>query len=94
VGVVARASKYGRQPFGRLIVEQGRTITGTATALGFDVGYVVRVHLGRVAPSPDLKAALVDLLGMPAERLFTSTALAAEYHAPVNARGLRKEVRG
>jgi hypothetical protein len=94
VVVVASASRFGRQPFGRLIVTEGRTITGTANALGFDAGYVIRVHLGRVAPSPDLRAALVDLLGIPAERLFTSTALAAEYHAPVNARGFRQEVGG
>jgi hypothetical protein len=89
VGIVDSQSRYGRQPFVKVLDSQGRTISGTGRLLGFDGGYFLRVGRGRTAPSEDMRRAVSEFLGIGVEELFTPEALEAEYQAPANARGLR-----
>lgn len=83
-------SKFGRQPFQKILDEQGRTISGTGRYLGFDGGYFMRVACGRVPPTQEMRRALSEFLDMPVETLFSADALAAEYRVPANARGFRE----
>lgn len=84
-------SKYGRQPFADLLIEEGRTISKTGQALGFDGGYTLRVGCGRARPSEDFKQAISRLLRRPVRELFTDDALEQRYVARSNAVGLRRE---
>lgn len=84
-------SKFGRQPFQRILDRQGRTVVGTAKALGFDTSYFLRVACGRTPPSDDMKQALVRELRLPVKELFTPDALESNYRDRANARGFQRE---
>lgn len=83
-------SAYGKQPFHSLLRREGRSIYGVGRYLGFNPGYAWRVAVGRVPPSDAFREALSKHLQRPVTELFTPEALAADYTARKNARGLRR----
>ncbi len=74
--------KFGRQPIQGIIVNDGRTIRGFIRTLKTDQAHAQLAFVGRVPPSPQLRAELTAKLGLPVEVLFTRAALDAEYHGP------------
>jgi transcriptional regulator with XRE-family HTH domain len=78
-----------QQPFGLMLIADGRSLTGVARRLGFDPGYVMRVSRGATAPTDEFKQAISEFMGQPVEALFTPEALAARYHAKITGRARR-----
>ena len=73
------STRFGCQPAREILLRGGRSITGTARALDIPRSHVHSALLGICAPAPGLRTGLSELLGLPVEALFTSSALAATY---------------
>jgi hypothetical protein len=76
---ISAARRFGIQPVQNIILNDGRTIAGFVRSLSVDRAHAMVAIAGRVPPSPELRDELVSRLGLPLERLFTASALAATY---------------
>lgn len=69
-----RPTVYGRQPAQRLLTEAGLSTYDIARQTGLKRLHVYHSVSGMVRPSEELRAALVDILQVPVEDLFTEEA--------------------
>jgi len=79
--VRSKHCKYGYQPIQDIILNDGRTLRGFVRSrlTTGNQSHALLAIAGRVAPSPELRAELPAVLGLPLEVLFTKAALDAEY---------------
>jgi transcriptional regulator with XRE-family HTH domain len=68
-------TRFGTQAGHRILLIQGRTITGTARYLGVNQAHLYQALAGRCRPNAELRAKLPELLGVPLDELFTEDAL-------------------
>jgi transcriptional regulator with XRE-family HTH domain len=61
---------YGKQPAHRILLAQGRTIEGTARAMGINPNHLHHALRGNVRPSAYLREQLPIVLGVPLHELF------------------------
>lgn len=72
-------SKFGRQPGRDVIIRQGRTINGTARAIGVDHVHLKRALSGYVLPNPEVRRRLPAFLDVSKFECFNSDVLDRAY---------------
>jgi transcriptional regulator with XRE-family HTH domain len=66
---------FGKQPAHAILRAQGRTIEGTARALGINPNHLHHTLRGNVRPSVRVREQLPPLLGKPLSELFDAELL-------------------
>ena len=66
---------FGKQPGHDVLLGQGRTITGTARAIGVNPAHLHQTLSGRIRPNVRVRERLPALLGVPLSELFDEALL-------------------
>jgi len=69
-------SRFGRQPVADVLKEKGISRVEAARRLGVKLSIFNNTLAGHQTPSDELRQGLVELLGVPLERLFDAEPLA------------------
>jgi transcriptional regulator with XRE-family HTH domain len=76
---------FGKQPAHAILRAQGRTITGTARAIGVNPSHMHYALRGKVRPSVRIREKLPALLGIPLSELFDEEPLSLPFDGRMSA---------
>jgi transcriptional regulator with XRE-family HTH domain len=75
-----KSTRFGEQPIRGVVRRRHWNLRLIAYETGVVYSHLINAANGITAPSPDLRQKLSNFLDLPVEKLFTSEALAVEYH--------------